>query len=579
MCQKNYFIPLVLFCLFTLFCFLGEAYFNTRGEPREAIVALSMLDKGNWVLPINNGVDMAYKPPFFHWVIAVISFMAGGVSEYTSRMPSALALMAMVLVGFCFYAKRRGPEVAFLAALITLTNFEVHRAGTNCRVDMVLSALMVIALYQLYKWGERRLRGIPLIAILCLSGAALTKGPVGLVLPCVVPAVFLWIRGMEFKRIFLSFLMVALLACVLPALWYWGAYQQGGEQFLNLVLEENVWRFLGKMTYTSHENPAYYNVITLLAGYAPYTLLVVISLFFLPYGKFTFQFKKWWTGAVNYIRNMDDARLYSLLSVVIIFVFYCIPKSKRSVYLLPIYPFIAYFLAEYMIYLYRNRSCAIKIFGSIMCGLSFILLGVFVSLRCGLIPETIFSGRHAAANVAFMQALETAPLSFATVLIILLPLVAAIWYFYVQRKNASGHRTLYAMIGVIASIFFALDGFYQPTVLNVKSDKPIAEKIRKFVPEGRLYSYRSDVVEGNRMHPFTVNFYLGDRVAPFDCFLPREGYVLMGEDEEKSFMSKFGKDYILQKVYYTAHRSCDDHKVNVLYYFKCTSGSVPSVKQ
>ena len=46
-------------CIVTLFLFLGETLFNTRGEPREAVVALSMLQDGNWLLPVNNGVDMA----------------------------------------------------------------------------------------------------------------------------------------------------------------------------------------------------------------------------------------------------------------------------------------------------------------------------------------------------------------------------------------------------------------------------------------------------------------------------------------------------------------------------------------
>lgn len=56
---------LLLLCCVVLLPFLGETLFNTRGEPREAVVALSMLKDGNWVLPINNGVDMAYKPPSF----------------------------------------------------------------------------------------------------------------------------------------------------------------------------------------------------------------------------------------------------------------------------------------------------------------------------------------------------------------------------------------------------------------------------------------------------------------------------------------------------------------------------------
>lgn len=176
---------------------------------------------------------------------------------------------------------------------------------------------------------------------------------------------------------FFSFFGVALASCVLPFAWYVAAYRQGGEEFLQLVLEENVLRFLGKMSYESHENPAYYNVVTVLAGYVPYTLLVLISLFALKYRKVQAKPREWWGRLKAYIRTMDDTRLFSLLSIVIIFVFYCIPKSKRSVYLLPIYPFIAYFLAEYILYLVRVRPVVMKIFGSIMASVSILLLLVF----------------------------------------------------------------------------------------------------------------------------------------------------------------------------------------------------------
>ncbi len=39
-----------------------EKPFLFQGEPREAIVALSMLESGNWILPVNYGTDIAYKP-------------------------------------------------------------------------------------------------------------------------------------------------------------------------------------------------------------------------------------------------------------------------------------------------------------------------------------------------------------------------------------------------------------------------------------------------------------------------------------------------------------------------------------
>lgn len=564
--QEKYAWLLAALCVVGLFLFLGESLFNTRGEPREAVVALSMLQDGNWILPVNNGVDMAYKPPLFHWCIALFSTVAGGVSEYTSRMPSAVALALMVLGGYGFYARRRGSELAFLMGLITLTNFEVHRAGTNCRVDMLLSALMVLALYQLYRWGEKGLKGVPWTGILCLSGAFLTKGPVGMALPCLVVAVFLWIRGMKFGRIFLSFLGVGLASCVLPLAWYVAAYRQGGDEFLQLVLEENVYRLLGKMSYESHENPAYYNLITVIAGYVPYTLLVLISLFALKYRKWSGKPAAWWNRFRAYVRKMDDVRLFSLLSIVLIFVFYCIPKSKRSVYLLPVYPFLAYFLAEYLVYLTRRHVRVVKIFGSVMAVLAGVLLVVFFSLRMGWIPDSIFSGSHADQNIAFKRALESVPLGIVSWILLLLMAGSIVWFVSFLKKGKSAVCLPYAVIGVIVAIFLGLDGIFQPAVLNVKSDKPIAERIASIVPEGKLYSYRTDITPGNRMHPFTINFYLGDRVVPFDVFEPQKGFLIVGNAEIEDFKEAYPA-YQVEEVFDSGHRSCDDHKIIHFYRF------------
>ena len=196
--QRTGLYALCIVCLLSLFLFLGDTLFNTRGEPREAIVAYSMIEHGNWILPVNNGDEIAFKPPLLHWLIAGISTLAGGVNELTSRLPSALALSLMTLGVYAFYARRRGVTLALLTAGITLANFEVHRAGMACRVDMLLAALMVGALLAMYRWTERHERGIPLLAWLCLSGAALTKGPVGVLLPCAVVGVYLLMRGRGF---------------------------------------------------------------------------------------------------------------------------------------------------------------------------------------------------------------------------------------------------------------------------------------------------------------------------------------------------------------------------------------------
>ena len=60
---------LLVVCVFVMLPFLGLADFNTKGEPREAVVTYSILDIGNWILPTNNGGEMPYKPPFFYDIL------------------------------------------------------------------------------------------------------------------------------------------------------------------------------------------------------------------------------------------------------------------------------------------------------------------------------------------------------------------------------------------------------------------------------------------------------------------------------------------------------------------------------
>ena len=73
---------------------------------------------------------------------------------------------------------------------------------------------------------------------------------------------------------------------------------------------------------------------------------------------------------------------------------------------MPIYPFIAYFLAKYLFYLVKKQSKVIKVYGSILAVISLLLFTCFIVLKCGLIPETIFQGRHAQDNINFMRAIQ-----------------------------------------------------------------------------------------------------------------------------------------------------------------------------
>lgn len=77
-------LHLIVLGVVALVLFLGLTPFSTRGEPREAVVAMSMLQQDNWVLPVNNGDEIPFKPPFLHWLVAAFSSVVGGFQNSLS---------------------------------------------------------------------------------------------------------------------------------------------------------------------------------------------------------------------------------------------------------------------------------------------------------------------------------------------------------------------------------------------------------------------------------------------------------------------------------------------------------------
>lgn len=533
--------------------FLGLTDFYSKGEPREAVVAYTMVEHGNWILPINNGGDIPYKPPFFHWCIALFSLLQGHVSEFTSRLPSALALVAMSVGGFVFFAKRKNANMALLATLLSLTAFEVHRAGINCRVDMVNTAFMVGALFLMFRWWERGKHTMPWLAILCMSGATLTKGPVGMLLPCAVMGVFMLTQRESLWSTVWRLGLTALLSLVLPLCWYYAAYLQGGDEFLRLVKEENIDRLLGKMAYESHENPFWYNFLTLITGWLPYTLLFVFSLFVLPWKRFSKS------GFMQSVRRAEPMQVFVWLAFGLILFFYCIPKSKRSVYLLPCYPFMAWLMAQYVVWLVANRLSAVKAYAWLLSVLGVVLSVAFVVLKTGMVPDTLFHGKHAADNIAMLHALESISVSPSHLLFALLPAAVGVATIMtlLKKDDTLRNRVVWLSLSVVVALFLALDSTFQPVVLNTKADKSLAPQIEQRFDMTKMYSYMSSPM----LHFFSLNFYLGDRIQQFEKVKPEDGVLMIPEDDVEEFKKTVGRGYCLQRVWQIRRAVEEKHEV------------------
>lgn len=523
----------------------ARTHFNTKGEPREAIVAVSMLQSGNYILPESYGHDIPYKPPMLAWCIAGVAKLTGGkVTEYSSRLPSAIAAIALVVMTFNWVARRREPVTAALTALVTLTAFEMMRNAAICRVDMLLTFFITGAIFLLDTEGFSRRRQTRRVlgAILLMSCATLTKGPVGALLPCLVVGIYrLTIRKNFFPTLF-KLTGIALCAMLLPALWYYTAYLQGGQEFLDLALEENIGRLTGTMTYDSHLNPWWYNIICILWGMAPYTLLAICAIIPL----YRSRRKPRRSEPVGH-----DAYL-AICAAVLVIAFYCIPASKRSVYLLPAYPFLSFGVVLLCERLKQIRSSVPAIYSVFISFLCVAVAVIVIALQCGawnLIPGKL---------EMYAEALGTTQLSWWEWVIII---SAGILPFIISRILPDLNH-LAKSVFCLAAIYVMYFATIQPMLLNPRSNIDAAVHIAGLQPEGEVYSFIND----RYIRYFTVNYFLGDRLrmAEKESEL-KPGSILLMNPSRIEDLKNFHPDINLSDTRYE-FVSCDFRRDTVHVY-------------
>jgi 4-amino-4-deoxy-L-arabinose transferase-like glycosyltransferase len=304
--------------------------FFTKGEPREALVVRRMVEEGDWLLPKRasaNGWTIASKPPFFHWLGAAASRLAGAPSEWSVRVPSVLLATIAVLAIGAVASAPLGGQAALVAMLMTASAFEWVRAASTARVDGTLTALMTIGTLLFYRGmiAGGLSAGEAVLAYGALACAALTKGPVGFVLPGLVLLVGLaWHGQLRSLPRFRPFLGAALILVIVGG-WYALASGLGGESFVQKqILKENVFRFVGVTRMKSgHSHPFYYYFPTLLAGLLPWTPFTIAAL----------------VAAVRHpVARRDPRVAFPLTWFATVLLFYSVADAKRSVYLLPLYP-------------------------------------------------------------------------------------------------------------------------------------------------------------------------------------------------------------------------------------------------
>jgi len=170
---------LLLAALCGLFFFYGlNAGALWRTESLRAIIAAEFLRSGNWIVPTLYGEPLYTKPPGMYAAIALVSWPFGGVSEWTARLPSALAASATVLLFFWYFRRHIGRVGGLAAGAILPMSFMWLDKASAAEIDMLQVFWVSAALLCLFRaLEEEPTGGWPwwILALLCVAGGVLTK--------------------------------------------------------------------------------------------------------------------------------------------------------------------------------------------------------------------------------------------------------------------------------------------------------------------------------------------------------------------------------------------------------------------
>jgi 4-amino-4-deoxy-L-arabinose transferase-like glycosyltransferase len=511
---------LVVACAFLYLTGGGEVPFYTRGEPREGLVVREMLRTGDWLVPARPGGDLARKPPLYYWAAAATATLLPDPPERALRLPSALLGAAGVLVTWTAARRVLPAGAALPAALILATSFEWTRAATSARVDMALAAPLTLLLAA---WSvalaspDRGGRGpLVLVAVVAAALGVLAKGPIALVLPALAAGGLLVLPRHRSAALRLRPVTTLAAAAALAALWYAAAFAHQGWAFVDVVARENVLRFFDTdAAETGHAHGAPYLLVLGLVGLLPWT--PIVSLAWAAPRSSVSALAATWAGAGA--------------------VFLALAASKRSVYLLPLYPALALLVAAGMTASADSgRALGAARLGARGYAPAFVVvaaiaaaaaLGVDVSapIRPLLKPEdaagafALAAAARAAAPALLLLAVGTATAAFAAER---------------ARRGDAWPR----LVMIVAAVFVAWTAFFNgalhPAIGRSRSVRAFLAHVGTIVPP--------DAVLHARFPPDpAVRFYAPRDLVRWPDDRAAGGYLLLWEDDWRNIRDANGE--------------------------------------
>ncbi len=324
-------LQIALLALLLAFALLGVRGVWDPDEGRYSNVALTMLDRGDWIEPHRN-LDTGHwtKPPLTYWAIAA-SVSVFGHTPFAIRLPSALAYLLCVLLAWRI-GRRLVPGHEDSAALIYATMFFTVGASQLITTDYVLSAAQALAMwgYVEARFGDAaRARRWLRVAWLGLALGFLAKGPPALLSLAVMLVADLLRPGRQRPSLFLPSGLLLFVLLALP--WYvWVVATVPG--LLGYFLGDEVINRVASNQFGRNGQWYGWFVVyapTLLLGALPWTAALLRWFAALPA-----RFRAWRDRDA---RAADAAGVLLATWILLPLLVFCLSRSRLPLYVLPLF--------------------------------------------------------------------------------------------------------------------------------------------------------------------------------------------------------------------------------------------------
>jgi 4-amino-4-deoxy-L-arabinose transferase-like glycosyltransferase len=308
--------------------FLGARDLWNPNEPIYGLAVVEMEQRGDWLTPTVNGRPFAEKPILYYWLARAAGWIAGGIDEWSLRLPSAAAGIVAVPLLYMLVWPYAGRTRARLAAGLFATTYIVYWSARSLQMDLLLTTCTLGAILAATRVVDRDLDprlGWMLAGLACGLGF-LAKGPVGLLLPALVVAAYLTVMRRWSRLRPHAAALAAAAAALTVAPWVVALVIRGETAYLSEILwRQSVTRFVAPW---DHQAPWWYYLVQLWIDMAPWVWFLPLALR-LPE------------------RDADERGLDRLawLWILVPILFFSLSASKRSPYILPVAPAVAILVA------------------------------------------------------------------------------------------------------------------------------------------------------------------------------------------------------------------------------------------